>query len=84
MSENTVAIRRCIDRLNAGDQDVRNELISFAYERLQRMTKKMKGDFDRLGRHVPGPTKQHNFQGLELFHRQLGVEQDHRLELQSV
>lgn len=50
MSENTMAIRRCIDRLNAGDQEVRNELISFAYERLQRMAKKMKGDFDRLGR----------------------------------
>lgn len=49
MPENTV-IRHCIDQLNAGNMEIRGELIDFAYARLQRMTKKMKGDFERLGR----------------------------------
>ena len=50
MSDNTVAVRRCIERLNAGEQQVRGELIEIAFERLQRMARKMKHDFDRLGR----------------------------------
>ena len=50
MSDNTVAIQHCIDRLNGGDPQVRGELIEVAFERLQRMAKKMKHDFDRLGR----------------------------------
>ncbi len=50
MSEHTVAIQRCIDRLNAGDAQVRGELINVAFVRLQRMAKKMKHDFDRVGR----------------------------------
>ena len=50
MSESTVAIQRCIERLNAGDPEVRGELIHIAFARLQRMAKKMKHDFDRVGR----------------------------------
>lgn len=50
MSENTIAVQACLDRLNAGDLEVRGELMEFAFERLGRMTKKMKNDFDRIGR----------------------------------
>lgn len=50
MSERTIAVESCIRRLNAGDPGVRDELIALAFDRLQRMAKKMKNDFDRLGR----------------------------------
>jgi RNA polymerase sigma-70 factor (ECF subfamily) len=50
MSECTVAIERCIDRLRAGESEVRGELLNHAFERLQRMTQKMKRGYDRVGR----------------------------------
>ncbi len=50
MSEVTIAVQRCIDRINAGDSDVRDELIGIAFERLQRIAKKMKNGYDRVGR----------------------------------
>lgn len=50
MSENTVAIEDCIERIRRGDVAIKSELIQVAYERLQRMTRKMKRDFDRVGR----------------------------------
>ncbi len=50
MSEKTIAIQACLDQLKQGDRAVRERLIEFAYERLQRMAKKMKHDFDRVGR----------------------------------
>ena len=50
MSENTIAVQSCIDRITRGDSEAKAELIQVAYERLQRMTRKMKRDFDRVGR----------------------------------
>jgi RNA polymerase sigma factor (sigma-70 family) len=50
MSETTIAVERCIERLNAGDALVRDELIGLAFEKLQRIAKKMKGSYDRVGR----------------------------------
>jgi len=50
MSEITIAVDRCIERLNAGDSQVRDELLGLAFERLQRIAKKMKGSYDRVGR----------------------------------
>ena len=50
MPDNTVAIQQLIERVNAGDKQACADLIQFAFDRLQRMTKKMKRDFDRLGR----------------------------------
>ena len=50
MSENTIAIQQYIARLQAGDKEVRGQLIQMAYERLQRMARKMKRDYDRLNR----------------------------------
>ena len=49
MSENTIAVQSCVDRINRGDSEAKAELIQVAYERLQRMTRKMKRDFDRVG-----------------------------------
>ncbi len=50
MSENTVGIERCIERLRNGESEVRGELLNFAFERLQHMARKMKRDFDAVGR----------------------------------
>ena len=50
MSEETVMLERCLDRLREGDALARGELVELAFERLTRMVKKMKGDFDRLAR----------------------------------
>jgi RNA polymerase sigma factor (sigma-70 family) len=50
MSESTVAIQRCIDRLHHGQPDVRGELLDYAFERLQWMVKKMKRGYERVGR----------------------------------
>lgn len=50
MSEDTVAIESCIQRINRGDLEFKSELIQIAYQRLQRMTRKMKRDFDRVAR----------------------------------
>jgi RNA polymerase sigma-70 factor (ECF subfamily) len=50
MSESTVAIQRCIDRLHDGQTDVRGELLNYAFERLQWMVKKMKRGYERVGR----------------------------------
>jgi RNA polymerase sigma factor (sigma-70 family) len=50
MSESTVAIQRCIDRLHHGQSDVRGELLDYAFERLQWMVKKMKRGYERVGR----------------------------------
>jgi RNA polymerase sigma-70 factor (ECF subfamily) len=50
MSESTVAIQRCIDRLQAGQSNVRGELLDYAFARLQWMVKKMKRGYERVGR----------------------------------
>lgn len=50
MSDVTVAIERCIVQMQAGDTSVRGELINYAYDRLLRMTRKMKNQFERVGR----------------------------------
>jgi RNA polymerase sigma-70 factor (ECF subfamily) len=50
MSDSTVAIERCIRRLHDGESDVRDELFSHAFERLQWMVKKMKRGYERVGR----------------------------------
>jgi RNA polymerase sigma-70 factor (ECF subfamily) len=50
MSETTIGIQRCVDQLRRGDTAVRGELLNYAYERLLRMARKMKRDFDRVGR----------------------------------
>jgi RNA polymerase sigma factor (sigma-70 family) len=50
MSESTVAIQRCIDRLHDGQSDVRGELLDYAFQRLQWMVKKMKRGYERVGR----------------------------------
>jgi RNA polymerase sigma factor (sigma-70 family) len=50
MSEATVGIERCIVQLQAGDTSVRGELLNYAYDRLSRMTRKMKDQYDRVGR----------------------------------
>jgi RNA polymerase sigma-70 factor (ECF subfamily) len=50
MSESTVAIQRCIDRLHDGQSNVRGELLDYAFQRLQWMVKKMKRGYERVGR----------------------------------
>ncbi len=50
MSETTVAVQRCIEQINAGNSKVRDELMSVAFERLQRIAKKMKNGYERVGR----------------------------------
>ncbi len=50
MSEVTLAVQHCIKRINDGNPHDRAELINLAFERLQRITKKMKSGFDRVGR----------------------------------
>ncbi len=50
MSESTVAIQRCIDRLHGGEHEVRGELLNHAFDRLQWMVKKMKRGYERVGR----------------------------------
>jgi RNA polymerase sigma-70 factor (ECF subfamily) len=50
MSESTVAIQRCIDRLHDGRSNVRGELLDYAFDRLQWMVKKMKRGYERVGR----------------------------------
>jgi RNA polymerase sigma-70 factor (ECF subfamily) len=50
MSESTVAIQRCIDRLHDGQSNVRGELLNYAFDRLQWMVKKMKRGYERVGR----------------------------------
>lgn len=50
MSEQTLQLQRCIDQINAGDASVRSQLVEIAFERLRRMTQRMKRDFDRVGR----------------------------------
>jgi RNA polymerase sigma-70 factor (ECF subfamily) len=50
MSESTLAIQRCIERLHHGENEVRGELLNHAFNRLQGMVKKMKRGFERVGR----------------------------------
>ena len=50
MSEHTVVIHRYLEKLRSGDASARECLVNFTFERLQRMAKKMKHDFDRVGR----------------------------------
>lgn len=50
MSEKTVAIQRCIDRLQDGEDEVRGELLNHAFDRFQWMVKKMKRGYERVGR----------------------------------
>jgi RNA polymerase sigma-70 factor (ECF subfamily) len=46
----TVQIQGCIDRLRAGDQAAREELIATACQRLERLTRKMLRDYPRVQR----------------------------------
>jgi RNA polymerase sigma-70 factor (ECF subfamily) len=46
----TVQIQACIDRLRAGDQAAREELIAAACQRLERLTRKMLRDYPRVHR----------------------------------
>jgi RNA polymerase sigma-70 factor (ECF subfamily) len=50
MSEESSGVEACLQRLRRGELAARDELIAFAFERLQRMTRKLKRDFDRVGR----------------------------------
>lgn len=50
MTETTIAVKRCIQRLNAGEAEARGELLQVAFERLQRITKKMMHGYERVGR----------------------------------
>jgi RNA polymerase sigma factor (sigma-70 family) len=52
MSQNdhSTQIRRCIDRLRAGDETARDELLAHASDRLVRLTRKMLRDFPGVQR----------------------------------
>jgi RNA polymerase sigma-70 factor (ECF subfamily) len=51
MSETPAAhLEELIRRMNAGDPDVRDELIARAYDRMRRLTRKMLQDFSRVHR----------------------------------
>lgn len=41
----TVHLQQCLDRLQAGDSSARNELVAYACDRLQRLTRKMLKDY---------------------------------------
>jgi RNA polymerase sigma-70 factor (ECF subfamily) len=47
----TVELQACLDRLNTGDAAGRDLLLEYARERLQRLTRKMLGDFARVRRY---------------------------------
>ena len=48
--DHSTQIRRCIDRLRAGDATARDELLAHASHRLTRLTRKMLRDFPRVHR----------------------------------
>lgn len=50
MSETTVGIQRQLDLLRSGDRNARDHLLAFAFQRLERMTRKMLRQYDRLAR----------------------------------
>src|SRR5260370_13000493 len=50
MSETTVHLQTCLDRLRAGDESARAELVNAACERLARLTRKMLNADGRLRR----------------------------------
>jgi RNA polymerase sigma factor (sigma-70 family) len=50
MSETTLAVERCVERMNRGESDARDELMHVAFERLQRIAKKMMHGYERVGR----------------------------------
>ena len=50
MPDTTTAVKRCIQRLNDGEAEARDELLHVAFERLQRITKKMMQGYARVGR----------------------------------
>jgi RNA polymerase sigma factor (sigma-70 family) len=50
MSETTLRLQACLDRLRAGDETARAELVNVACDRLTRLTRKMLKAEDRLGR----------------------------------
>jgi RNA polymerase sigma-70 factor (ECF subfamily) len=49
-SVNQTMIQRCLDRLQAGDESARRELIQCACERLERLTRKMLHGWERVHR----------------------------------
>jgi len=49
MVENTtIVVQKCLVRLHAGDESARTDLINQACDRLQRLTRKLMGDFPRI------------------------------------
>ncbi len=48
ISEETILLKRGIERLNAGDTSVRGELLNIACQRLLRLTNRLRRDFDEL------------------------------------
>lgn len=49
-SDQTIQIQRCLDRLRAGDESARQELIACACCRLERLTRKMLRGWERVHR----------------------------------
>lgn len=49
-SDQTMQIQRCLDRLQAGDESARKELIACACARLERLTRKMLRSWERVHR----------------------------------
>ncbi len=50
MSDTTIGIARCVAELQNGETAVRGELLNHAYARLLAMTRKMKRQYQRVGR----------------------------------
>ncbi len=48
--ETTIFVRKCIDRLNAGDDTARDELITVVCDRMQQLAKRMLAGYSRLRR----------------------------------
>jgi RNA polymerase sigma factor (sigma-70 family) len=46
----TIEIQQCLDRCRAGDATARNDLLKCAYARLERLTRRMLGDWQRVHR----------------------------------
>ena len=49
-SQRTQVIQKLVDRLKQGDESARSELLNAACERLLHLTRKIKRDFNRVGR----------------------------------
>jgi RNA polymerase sigma factor (sigma-70 family) len=50
MSDQTLRLQRCLERLHAGDESAREELLAAACERLTQLTRTMLQDYRRLRR----------------------------------